>query len=211
MYNYLHGRIFSKATLPCRWPKKSETTNKQWNVTLQSLAHDYLLFLGQQWESLLRSGSVENIIDGIPSTGRQLVIPHYYLHLTFFHLSVARSRLETAARAIARNPEARVAFRGPYVISFDNHINHAVGGEALGKQYQDLISTAFANLKDRVIFLDGWEMTTALENVEFHPPDDKVPHEMVLMFLSFSCKYPTTSLITRSTNGMVFLFGTWCL
>ena len=191
MYFYLVSRSSSKATLAGSWPRKAEAANKQLNITLQFMAHDYPLFLGQQWESLLRSGSVEKIIDGIPSTGRQLVILHYYLHLTPFHLSVAQSRLEAAARAIsrllARNPEARVAFRGPHVASFDYHINHAVGGDALGKQYLGLISTTFANLKDRVIFLDGWEMTTALENLEFHP-DDKVPHEMVLMFLSFLCK-----------------------
>ena len=190
-YEYLVRETSSRTTLSGRWPFKAEAANKQWNITLKFFRHDYPLFLGPRWTPLHRYGSVENIIDGIPSTGRQLVILHYYLHLTPFHLSVAQTRLEAAARVIsrllARNPEARVAFRGPHVASFENHFNHAVGGDALGNQYLDLISTAFANLKDRVIFLDGWGMTTAFENEVFHP-NVKVFHEMILTFLSFLCK-----------------------
>ena len=191
MYDYLVSRTSSRTTVSGSWPHKAEAANKQWNVTVKFLPHDYPLFLGQRWTPLRRYGSVENIIDGIPSTGRHLVILHYYVHLTAFHLSVARSRLEAAAMAIsrllARNPEARVAFRGPHVTSYEWEINHSIGGDALGKHYLEIISTAFTNLKDRVVFLDGWEMTTALENQELHP-HNTVPHHMVMQFLSFLCK-----------------------
>ena len=195
MYNYLVDQTSSNKKLhggPLRmeWSTKDQSFNKQWKINVTRLPHEYPAYLSDG-SPLLQYGSVEKIIDGIPSTGGQLVILHYYLHLTPFHLSVARSRVEAAARAIsrllARNPEARVAFRGPHVSSDGWNFNHSIGGDALGKQYMDIISTAFANLKDRVYFLDGWEMTTALENAELHP-NDKVPHEMVLMFLSFLCK-----------------------
>ena len=106
-------------------------------------------------------------------------------------MSVGRSRVEAAARAIARllarNPEARVAFRGPHVSSHETVYNHSIGGDTLGKQFLEIIFKAFARLKDRVIFLVGWEMTTARENLEYHP-DDKVPNEMIMTFLSFLCK-----------------------
>ena len=178
-------------TMDGSWPGQAEAANRVWNITVKFRPHEYPLFLKKNWTPLLRYGSVEHIIDGVPSRGRQLVVLHYYLHLTPFHLSVARSRMEAAARAISRlltrNPEARVALRGPHVTSRDWDINHTVGGDALGKHFADIISAAFAQLKDRVVFLDGWEMTTALENAEFHP-DNRVPREMILMFMSFICK-----------------------
>ena len=190
MYFYLVGRTFSKGTLNGQWPGAAESENKAWNISIKFWPHDYPLFMGQRWQPLLRYGSVEQIIDAVPSAGRQLIILHYFLHLAPFHLSVARSRVEAAAKAISRllkrNPMAHVAFRGPHVTSREWDINHSIGGDTLGKQYLNIISSAFEEIKDRVVFLDGWEMTTALENSEFHP-DNRVPYEMVLTFLSFLC------------------------
>ncbi|GFS00720.1 NXPE family member 3 [Elysia marginata] len=181
------SKVFNRS-----WPEAPfEAKNTAWNFTVKFWPHDYPLFLGEKWQPLLRYGSVEHIIDAIPSSGRQLVILHYFLHMTPFHLSVARSRLEAAAKAIARlvnrNPEARVAFRGPHVASNGWRGVLSVGGDVLGKQYLDIISTAFTGLKDRVVFLDGWEMTTALENPDFHP-SNIVAQEMTYTFMSFLCQ-----------------------
>ena len=152
MYGYLVGRTFSKPTYPGAWPYKAEAVNKEWDIKLKFYPHEYPLFLGQKWEQIIQYGSVEKLIDGIPSTGRQLVIVHYYLHMSHFHMSVGRSRVEAAARAIARllarNTEARVAFRGPHVSSHETVYNHSIGGDTLGKQFLEIISKAFARLKD---------------------------------------------------------------
>ncbi|RUS91592.1 hypothetical protein EGW08_000707 [Elysia chlorotica] len=190
LYSRLLARFPTQKTMPGAWPRAAESQNKSFNISVKFLPHEYPLFLGQRWEPLLPYGGVEKIIDSVPSTGRQLIILHYYLHLMPFHLSVARSRVVAAVKAIARllirNPNAHVAFRGPHVTSREWDINHSIGGDALGKQYLDIISSAFEGLKHRVVFLDGWEMTTALENAEFHP-NNKVPNEMVLTFMSFLC------------------------
>ncbi|GFN84668.1 nxpe family member 3 [Plakobranchus ocellatus] len=191
IYSILVSRTESITTEPGSWPRRAVAQNKAWGITVEFRPHDYPLFLKQSWEPLLRYGSVETQIDAIPSQGRFIVILHYFLHLVPFHLSVVQSRVEAAARSIRRllnrNPEARVAFRGPHVASQDSDINHAVGGDNLGRQYMEIISKAFTDLKERVVFLDGWEMTISKENAEFHP-DDSVPFEMVRIFMSFLCK-----------------------
>ena len=83
MYGYLVGRTFSKPTYPGAWPYKAEAVNKEWDIKLKFYPHEYPLFLGQKWEQIIQYGSVEKLIDGIPSTGRQLVIVHYYLHMSW--------------------------------------------------------------------------------------------------------------------------------
>lgn len=190
IYTSLVERTRAKFTRPGLWPRSAEAKNMKWNITIKFYPHDYPLYLGLKWEPLLQYGSVEQIIERIPSTGRHLVILHYYLHLVPFHLTVMKSRLEAAFKAIARllkrNADARVAFRGPHVACEGWGTNPSIGGDPLAKQYLGLISTVFKNLENEVLFLDGWEMTLALESIDYHP-DNIVPNEMINTFLSFLC------------------------
>ena len=89
-------------------------------------------------------------------------------------------------RASSRNKEVFIAFRGPHIIAVEWAENHSLGGDVQSLFYHELIKEVFRDLKDRVIFLDGWKMSIAIENTQVHPSDD-IPRAMVNTLLSYIC------------------------
>ena len=141
-------------------------------------------------QPIQKSGDVTQYIDQIPSAGRYIVVVHYYLHLVAGHISIAHNRLlklrAAIERASSRNKEVFIAFRGPHIIAVEWAENHSLGGDVQSLFYHELIKEVFRDLKDRVIFLDGWEMSIAIENTQVHPLDD-IPRAMVNTLLSYIC------------------------
>ena len=137
-----------------------------------------------------KAGDVTASIDNIPKNGRYLVLVHYYLHLTAGHLAVAHQRLlklrQAVERASARNPHLLVAFRGPHIIAVDWVDNHSLGGDVQSIFYYRMVKDVFRDMRDKVVFLDGWEMSIAIENSVIHP-DDMIPRAMVNTVLSYFC------------------------
>ncbi|XP_059158705.1 NXPE family member 4-like [Physella acuta] len=172
------------------WPQKEVCKNKVNNITLTFTPHEYPLHLGASWVSMLRYDGVAQHIDAMPSNEKIIVIIHYYLHVLTSHLSFAELRLrsvtEACKRLLDRNPDATIAFRGPHVASLEYEINHTISGDSLGRFYFKIILKVFKDLMNRIIFLDGWDMTIALENSEFHPTEN-VPKFLINVLLSFRC------------------------
>ncbi|XP_055892455.1 NXPE family member 1-like [Biomphalaria glabrata] len=172
------------------WPKAGTCRNKDANIILSFTPHELPLYQHSSWTPKLNYKGVAEQISATPSVGKYIIIVHYYLHATPSHLSVVHSRIKSLAEAIRhlarRNPDVLFAFRGPHVTSFDWDINHTIGGDSLGTLYLQLIQETFQDLRDKIVYLDGWGMTIALENAEFHPTD-RVPQEMIRTLLSFRC------------------------
>ncbi|XP_059158730.1 NXPE family member 4-like [Physella acuta] len=190
LYWQLESVTRCSTTQPGAWPHKAVCKNKGNNITLSFTPHEYPIYLGASWTTKLPYDGVVQHIDALPSNGKIIVIFHYYLHAMTSHLSFAELRLRsvTAAckRLLDRNPDVTIAFRGPHVSSFEWDINHTISGDSLGTFYVKIILNVFKDLMNRIIFLDVWDMTIALENSEFHPTDD-VPKYMLNMLLSFRC------------------------
>uniref|UniRef100_A0A2C9M6Z6 NXPE C-terminal domain-containing protein n=1 Tax=Biomphalaria glabrata TaxID=6526 RepID=A0A2C9M6Z6_BIOGL len=172
------------------WPKAGTCRNKDANIILSFTPHELPLYQHSSWTPKLNYKGVAEQISATPSVGKYIIIVHYYLHATPSHLSVVHSRIKSLAESIRhlarRNPDVLFAFRGPHVTSFDWDINHTIGGDSLGTLYLQLIQETFQDLRDKIVYLDGWGMTIALENAEFHPTD-RVPQEMIRTLLSFRC------------------------
>ncbi|KAK6982035.1 NXPE family member 4-like isoform X1 [Biomphalaria glabrata] len=172
------------------WPKAGTCRNKDANIILSFTPHELPLYQHASWTPKLNYKGVAEQIYTTPSVGKYIIIVHYYLHATPSHLSVVHSRIKSLAESIRhlarRNPDVLFAFRGPHVTSFDWDINHTTGGDSLGKFYLQLIQETFQDLRDKIVYLDGWGMTLAIENAEFHPTD-RVPQEMIRTLLSFRC------------------------
>ncbi|CAL1532344.1 unnamed protein product [Lymnaea stagnalis] len=173
------------------WPDQETCTNVNKDITVVFTPHEYPLYLAVGWTKKLPYGGVAKQIDALPSAGRVLLVVHYYLHVVVSHLAVTRVRLaalrDAIDRLLKRNPYAMVAFRGPHVTSYDWDNNHTLGGDVLGGFYLNMLKEVFSNLKAKVVFLDGWEMTSSIENELYHPTDH-VPREMIRTLLSFRCK-----------------------
>ncbi|BFZ25924.1 hypothetical protein BsWGS_28962 [Bradybaena similaris] len=151
---------------------------------------EFPVYHGSQWRQRLSHECISRLVDQIPSNGTHFLVIHYYLHIAPTHLSVVYLRLKAAhdavQRLINRNPNVVVGIRGPHVTSVDHERNHAVGGDNLGAFWLEMIQYVFADLRSKVVFLDGWEMTIALENPSYHP-HDCVPQQLLRTLLAFRC------------------------
>lgn len=175
---------------PANWHNQFIKRDKLNGITFTFTALEYPLYLGYSWASRLFYGGVAKQIDNIPSNGTHFLVIHYYYHIVPSHLNIAYFRLtalrDAIQRLINRNPDVVVGIRGPHVSSIEYDFNHTVGGDNLGAYFLEMLQHVFADLKNKVIFLDGWEMTLAMENPWLHP-DNAIPNELVRTLLAFSC------------------------
>ncbi|XP_059145983.1 NXPE family member 4-like [Physella acuta] len=199
LYGQLRGWIQCSTTQSGAWPYREVCKNSGNNITLTFTPHEYPLYLGSEWTNTLPYDSVAQHIDAMPSNGKIIVVFHYFLHALTSHLSLAELRLrsvtEACKRLLDRNPDATIAFRGPHVASLEWDYNHTVSGDSLGEFYLKIILNVFKELMKRVVFLDGWDMTIALENSGFHPTDN-VPKYLINTLLAFRCN--STGYFRRS-------------
>lgn len=191
------------------WPQQYIRRDNFNGITFIFTPTEYPVFLHQQWHQRLPYGGVAKQIDKIPSRGTHFLVIHYFLHLSASHLSVAFLRWKAAhdaiQRLVARNPDVVVGIRGPHVSSVESRKSHAGFGDNLGMFLLEMIQYIFADLKHRAIFLDGWEMTVALENSEFQP-SNIVPQQLLRTLLAFKCnKYNAVRMPTTSSLSPIFL------
>lgn len=175
---------------PVSWPYQFKKRDKLNGITFTFTPPEYPIYLGQVWRPRLPYGGVAKQIDEIPSNGTHFLVIHYFYHIVPSHLSIAYLRLKAVRdaiqRLINRNPNVVVGIRGPHVSSVEFDYNHAVGGDNLGVYFLEMIQHIFADLKHKVIFLDGWQMTVALENDWIHP-NNIVPYQLARTLLAFKC------------------------
>ncbi|GFO31152.1 nxpe family member 2 [Plakobranchus ocellatus] len=161
------------------------------NINIHYSPHEHPLYVTKQWKRLdVAFIGVPQKIDAIPSKGRQFLLLHYYLHLTYVHLGAARLRLLAArdaiARLLARNPEAVVGIRGPHTVAPEANYDIAYGHDTLARFLVEMIHEDFAALQDRVLFLDGWEGSLTLQSSRIHAAGPSVT-EITRKFFSFVC------------------------
>ncbi|XP_012938861.1 NXPE family member 3 [Aplysia californica] len=157
-------------------------------------AHEHPLYMKRRsanpWISVMFHKSVEMKIDELPSTGRVVVIVHYYLHLITAHLSSSlpwmNSLRDAVQRLVRRNPQATVALRGGHMAWDGWHVNHHAGGDVLATFLHAIIREVFTPVRDNLIYVDAWGMTVSLQNRLLHP-HPKVQASIVKMVLSFAC------------------------
>ena len=162
------------------------------NAKFHYMRHENTFYFSKQIDSLpaKREKSLVELIDSLPSTGRIVVVVHYFMHVVVAHLSVARDRLQrlhgAMSRLARRNPDAVLALRGPHITQKEWEVNHLQGGDTQGMLYLKMIKDLFRDMQEKVIFLDGWDMSIAIENDLFHPPA-QIPMGMVKLLLDFAC------------------------
>ena len=140
---------------------------------------------------MYKDGGIPAHLNSLPQTRRPIVVVHYYLHVLGAHLIVVHDRLvalkAACLRLWQRIPDAVVAFRGPHAVSIGYPYNHTLGGDTQASLYYHLVVDVFHDIRDKVIFLDGWDMSVAIENTEVHP-SNKIPQDMIDLLLSMVCK-----------------------
>ncbi|XP_059175213.1 NXPE family member 4-like [Physella acuta] len=170
------------------YPEKSVCYDKSIDLTITLISHEPPKYaLTKRVDNFT---GVPDFIQTLPRNKKLVLIIHYYLHYTAAHLSVLSLRMRKLRDAIEKmletNPNVLVGLRIPHVTSKYYTTNHAVGGDPLGPQYIELIRERFRGLEDKIVFLDLWEMSIGIENVDYHPPQ-YINREMIKFLLSFQC------------------------
>lgn len=134
--------------------------------------------------------SVATEIDSLAKSnisGENLVVfVCYGSHMLPYPLNRYRERIQRLASAIenllAVKPKANIFIKGPHVYFYEKRFFDI----RVSLITKDIIFQEFKNLMNRVIYLDLWSLTTAMNNSDLHPE----PHIMdfqLQQFMSYVC------------------------
>ena len=142
------------------------------------------------WAPKSHFRSVAAQINAVPSSGRYIVVVHLYLHLAIHHYHVFLERVRSvkmaAEKLLQRNPEAVIAIKGPHTAVNYTERSPFLVSDMMGPLMREIIVSEFRGLRERVLFLDFWDMTISAENTELHPAAF-VSQAMVDVFLDHVC------------------------
>ncbi|ESO99835.1 hypothetical protein LOTGIDRAFT_173493 [Lottia gigantea] len=181
-YTYIHNVFKCKQNR--KWYKSTHCQVPRYNFSLTWAVQEFPFVEGLVApDGKTNSKPASVLLNEAPSTGRMVFIIHYYAHFMRMHYSsfIERIRsLKTPIRnALKRNKNIHIAIKSPhvfYVTSCSTHfsIYH-------GKLYMDILKRELAEFHDKVWFLNIWDMSTAFENNNIHPPDDFVWQNLRLL------------------------------
>ncbi|ESO95898.1 hypothetical protein LOTGIDRAFT_176650, partial [Lottia gigantea] len=187
-YKYIHKVFKCKQTTEewtnRKWYKATHCQVPRYNFSLTWAVQEFPFVEGLKApDGKTNSKPASVLLNEAPSTGRMVFIIHYYAHFMRMHYSsfIERIRsLKTPIRnALKRNKNIHIAIKSPhifYVTSCSTHfsIYH-------GKLYMDILKRELAEFHDKVWFLNIWDMSTAFENNNIHPPGSFVWQNLRLL------------------------------
>ena len=126
----------------------------------------------------------------IPRDRRGVLVMHYYRHFTTYSVQVYRQRVQEARRTVQelldQYPHVQVLVRGVHT-AYDVLGNKVLMiGDNSALWYNSIWKEEFAGLRDRVRYLDYWDLTVAAENIPSHP-DHPYAMEMIKTLFGYIC------------------------
>ena len=82
-------------------------------------------------------------------------------------------------------PKVKVFIRGPHVV-YQAYRQVTIIGDSGVSWYGQIWREEFAGLRDRVWYLDFWDLSLAAENFPVHPSDEVVM-EMIRVLFGYMC------------------------
>ena len=171
------------------WHKPLSCVNPSINFTSVWYPHgNPFMSSSSAWAQLGSLVPSPHAIDAVPSTGRTLVLLHHFLHLTTAHMTAVEGMhsaiRNSLLRLLARNPEVKVAIRGPHT-AYEGWATHYTAGDMFASQIEEVLARVYHgdDLRDRVVYFRPIEMTIATENMEFHPGVQKQIHDSMMDFI----------------------------
>ncbi|XP_046361354.2 NXPE family member 3-like isoform X1 [Haliotis rufescens] len=129
-------------------------------------------------------------LEDIPSQSTDILLVNLYSHFELFPLHIYRSRVKRTRRAIEelliRSPNVMIAIKGPHNFVVEGKFTTTLGG-MWGPVYENILKQEFVDLNNRVVYLDFWDMTVALESEDIHP-SEQIVKMMLNVFFGHVCK-----------------------
>ncbi|XP_005097066.1 NXPE family member 2-like [Aplysia californica] len=156
------------------FPSPANCSNPELNITIYFAAHAHPFNLPHPDHFRVFNKPLSHWLDGIRAEADVVVILHLYLHFSQFNLEVFNLHAQDAQRGVARllrrNPRARVVLRGPHV-TYKGWPSHVAGGDLLAEHFHQILRREFTDVRHRVCYLNAWDMTVAVANLNFHPEE----------------------------------------
>ena len=156
------------------------------NISLSWAPHEFP-FYGSAKSNRFKIRSVASHLDEIPTNSKGVVVLHWYLHLGRASHNIYRQHIQNAKQSIKRlterSPNIKIFIKGPHSVQYWYHIEPH---DYVKKYQQQILYEEFQDFQEKIIYLDEWDMTVGIENVNIHPPVS-VDREMVHTLMSYVC------------------------
>ncbi|XP_050405389.1 NXPE family member 4 isoform X1 [Patella vulgata] len=163
--------------------------DKELNYKVTFGLHGFPYSVANSMDAIANIISFQKRLEAIHVQGKHFVILHMYLHFLFFHTSIfvsqVRSLRDTIVNLLKKEPHVKIAIKGPHAF-YDADNKPIVKNDYLGKVYIHILKTELFELRDRIWFMDFWDMSVSAKNYPIHPAKWFV-NENVKLFFDYVC------------------------
>ncbi|XP_069115594.1 NXPE family member 2-like isoform X2 [Argopecten irradians] len=126
-------------------------------------------------------------LDEIGSANNSVVIIHMWGHFMripykVFRLHVRKIRA-SVENLLRRSPDVDIIIKGPHAMTYFDWITPV---DAIWRKHKQIWFEEFQGLHNRVLFLNFWDITVGVENVDIHP-ESKVVWSQIHMLMQLLC------------------------
>lgn len=178
--------INAKVTTDGKYLKMAE--QRDLNITMKWASHEipYYSAEGKYLRKDIKCNAWH--LDQIPQGKNSVVVIHYTYHVIRIMPKVFRAHVRSLKhglkRLFERNSKAKVFIKGPHSSNTSSLIFLAVDYNR--KVIEQILYEELRELHNKVVYLDGWDLTTGMENVDLHPKENTV-NDMVDDFMGHLC------------------------
>ena len=163
------------------------TVNKNLNSTIFWYTHGYPFLHPTKANNRGFSKPPHVYLDKLPKGCNNFIIINLYLHFIAYTPDVlqrqAHALVKSIHKLLERSPNVTIAFKGFH--SFQD-VRFFLD-DYWASVYDVIIRREFAALRDKVIYLDCWDITMSTENIQIHN-SIAVDKEMVHNLLNLMCR-----------------------
>ncbi|XP_071112826.1 NXPE family member 1-like [Haliotis cracherodii] len=164
-------------------------TDKESNFSVIWHAHELPFYHGRPVHNRTVNLAEHVILDNLPNATQDVIVLYLYVHFTLVHPDVFRRHVQklvqSAKDLFARAPNVTLAVRGPHAFYKSVAVKRGLTSY-WGLVYEDILHENFSTLRNKIVYLDFWDMTVAMESYNIHP-NTHVIKNMVHNMMSFLC------------------------
>ncbi|XP_069126123.1 NXPE family member 4-like [Argopecten irradians] len=169
------------------WQKYISARSKKYGIKMEWMPHEHP-FAGTPGSSITNLKSVQYRLDRIGANSTDIVVINWLLHIARScdhnafreHVQKAKSAI---VRLLQRSPKIEIFIKGTHSHTYKKEFMPL---EYIRRFVEQVLYEEFADLQDKIRYLEGWELTEAMENDNVHP-SFHIVDQMVRYFMAFAC------------------------
>lgn len=157
-------------------------------MQMEWTAHEHP-FSGSPGSPITNLKSVQHRLDRIGANSTDIVVINWLLHIVrccdhdAFREHVQKAKVAIVS-LLERSPEIQIFIKGTHSHTF---VKEYMPLEYIRRFVEQVLYEEFLDLQDKVTYLEGWEITQAMESDNLHP-SFAIVDIMVHNLMAFVCK-----------------------